>query len=258
VTLSDDAFGAPPRAALLHQALRREQANARQGTHDSKTRGEVSYTTAKWYRQKGTGRARQGARFKPPHHIHGGVAHGPHPRSYRQHLPQRMRRLALQSAIAAKVGAGELSLVDGLTLQAPRTKTMAQLIDRIAPGSSTLLVLEGPQPAVLLSVRNLPHVTLATTDNVSVLDVLRHQRVVLSLAAARQLEARFGAAEVSGPGGAPTESITVPEPAEPNQDPPEPMPSSRGPAPAGDRQSKSQNDENHSPAPGEEVTGGER
>jgi large subunit ribosomal protein L4 len=195
VALSDAVFGGTPNRALLHQAVLRQLADARQGTHDTMTRGEVSYTTAKWYRQKGTGRARLGARFKAPHHIHGGVAHGPHPRSYRQGLPRKMRVAALRSALAAKAGEGQVSLVDGLAMDTPSTKGLARLLAAVAPGQSTLLLLSEPQSAVQLSARNLPGVTATTTESLNVLDILRHERLVLTLDAARRLEARFGGAE---------------------------------------------------------------
>jgi large subunit ribosomal protein L4 len=191
-TLRDDVFGRTASAALLHQAVVRQQANARQGTHDTRTRGEVSYSTKKWFRQKGTGRARQGARFKPPHHVHGGVAHGPHPRSYRQDLPQRMRAAALCAALSSKAQAGQLVLLSELTMEAASTKTLARMLAAVAPGRSALLVLDATNRAVQLSARNLPNVTAITTDNVNVLDVLRHEQLVLTTAAARVLEARYG------------------------------------------------------------------
>src|SRR5688572_869371 len=193
-TLSDAVFGGTPNAALLHQAVLRQLADSRQGTHDTKTRGEVSCSTAKWYRQKGTGRARQGARFKAPHQIHGGVAHGPHPRSHRQGMLRKMRSAALRSALAAKTEAGQLALVDGLTMDTPSTKGLARLLAAIAPGQSALLVLAESQPAVQLSARNLTGVTARTTESINVFDILRHERLVLTLAAARRLEARFGGA----------------------------------------------------------------
>jgi large subunit ribosomal protein L4 len=195
VTLRDDVFGRTASAALLHQAVVRQQANARQGTHDTRTRGEVSYSTKKWYRQKGTGRARQGARFKPPHHVHGGVAHGPHPRSYRQDLPQRMRAAAVCAALSSKAQAGQLVLLSALTMEAASTKTLAGILATVAPGRSTLLVLDTSNRAVQLSARNLPNVTAITTDNINVLDVLRHEQLVLTTAAARVLEARYGRGE---------------------------------------------------------------
>ena len=190
-TLDDTVFGVEPNKALLHQAVVRQLADARQGTHDTKTRGEVSHTTKKAWRQKGTGRARQGARKKAPHWTGGGVAFGPHPRSYRQDLPKKMRAGAMRSALAAKAAAGEVVVMQEFAFDAPSTKALRQLIDRVAPGRSALLVLDGPQPAVQLSARNLPNVKALTTDSINVVDLLRHERLVLTLAAARRLEARY-------------------------------------------------------------------
>jgi large subunit ribosomal protein L4 len=202
VTLRDDVFGRAASTALLHQAVVRQQANARQGTHDTRTRGEVSYSTKKWFRQKGTGRARQGARFKPPHHVHGGVAHGPHPRSYRQDLPQRMRAAALCAALSSKAQDGHLVLLSALTMEAASTKTLARILAAVAPGRSALLVLDASNRAVQLSARNLPNVTAITTDNINVVDVLRHEQLVLTTAAARVLEARYSRGEGAGGEGA--------------------------------------------------------
>ncbi|HEX2184923.1 MAG TPA: 50S ribosomal protein L4, partial [Chloroflexota bacterium] len=191
ITLSEAVFGARPNTALLHQAVVRQLANARQGTHDTKTRGEVARTTRKAYRQKGTGRARQGSR-KAPHWRGGGVVFGPHPRSYRQELPKKMRAGALRSALAAKVAAGELVVLQEWAMDGPSTKGLLQLLEKVSPGRSQLLVLDTPQREVRLSARNLPRVKVITTENVNVVDLLRHERVVLSLAAVRRLEERYG------------------------------------------------------------------
>ncbi len=191
VALSEAVFGITPNLALLHQAVVRQLADARRGTHDTKGRGEVSGSTRKMWRQKGTGRARQGSK-RAPHWRHGGVVFGPHPRSYRQELPKKMRAGAIRSALAAKVAAGELVVVQELAFERPSTKAMLGLLNRIAPAGSRLLVLDAPQPAVRLSARNLPRVHTITTENINVYDLLRHERVVMSLGAVRVLEARYG------------------------------------------------------------------
>jgi large subunit ribosomal protein L4 len=193
VALRDDVFGRPPRAALLHQAVVRQLANARQGTHDTKTRGEVARTTKKVWRQKGTGRARQGSR-KGPHWTGGGVAFGPHPRSHRQDMPKKMRRAALCAALSSKAAAGQLVLLEELTMEAPSTKMLARTLATVAPGRSALLVLETPNRVVQLSARNLPYVTALTIDNINIYDVLRHEQLVLTTAAARAIEQRYGRA----------------------------------------------------------------
>jgi large subunit ribosomal protein L4 len=200
VALRDDVFGGEPNEALLHQAVLRQQANRRQGTHDTLTRGEVDRTTKKVWRQKGTGRARQGSR-KGPHWTGGGVAFGPHPRSYRQDLPKKMRQAAIRSALAAKTAAGDLLLLDELTMSEPSTKQLAQLLRTVVGEQSErsiLLMLEASQRPVQLSARNLPHVTTATVENVNAYDLLRHRRVVMTVAAARTLEQRYAKAEREG------------------------------------------------------------
>src|SRR5688500_12400225 len=154
MTLQDGVFGGEVNGALLHQAVLRQQADRRQGTHDSQTRAEVSRTTKKVWRQKGTGRARQGSR-KGPHWSGGGVAFGPHPRSHNQDLPKKMRVAAIRSALSSKASAGELMLIDGIAMQAPSTKQLAQLLGGLEGGASasTLLLLDASQPAVQLSAR---------------------------------------------------------------------------------------------------------
>ncbi|MGH2368751.1 MAG: 50S ribosomal protein L4 [Chloroflexota bacterium] len=191
IALNDDVFGQKPNTALLHQAVVRQLANARQGTHDTQTRGEVSRTTRKAYRQKGTGRARQGSR-KAPHWTGGGVVFGPHPRSHRQDMPKKMRVGALRSALAAKAAAGEVVVLRDLTMAAPSTKSLIQLLAKVVTGRSLLLVLDAPQRAVQLSARNLPNVRTITIDNINVVDILRYEKLVLSLAALRHLEERYG------------------------------------------------------------------
>lgn len=198
LSLQDGVFGGEVNGALLHQAVLRQQADRRQGTHDSQTRAEVSRTTKKVWRQKGTGRARQGSR-KAPHWTGGGVVFGPHPRSHRQDLPKKMRAAAIRSALASKTAAGELVILDGLSMQAPSTKQLAELLNGLEGGaaSTTLLMLDGPQRAVYLSARNLPRVTTSTVDNINAYDLLRHTRVIMTVTAARRLEARYGEGDES-------------------------------------------------------------
>jgi large subunit ribosomal protein L4 len=191
ISLDETVFGGKPNTALLHQAVVRQLANARQGTHDSLTRGEVARTTKKVWRQKGTGRARQGSR-KAPHWRGGGTAFGPHPRDHRLGMPRKMRQGALRSALAAKAAAGELLVIQELTMEAPSTKRLRQLLGTLSQGRSQLIVLDAPERNVQLSARNLPSVRAITTDSVNVVDLLRYEHLVLSLAALRRLEARYG------------------------------------------------------------------
>jgi len=154
VELRDDVFGIVPNTAVVHQALVRQLANGRQGTHSTKTRGEVAGSTKKLYRQKGTGRARQGS-IRAPHRRHGGIVFGPKPRSYRQAMPKKMRRLAIRSVLSAKAADGELLLVDSLSLGTPKTKDMATVLRALQVQGTTLVVMAPPTENVVLAARNL-------------------------------------------------------------------------------------------------------
>jgi large subunit ribosomal protein L4 len=121
--LRDDIFGIEPNVSVMHQALVRQMANRRLGTHKTKTRSEVSRSKAKWYRQKGTGRARHGSR-NAPIFVGGGIAHGPQPRSYTQRMPRKMHQLALRSALSAKAAAQRIVVLDGLRVESPKTRVM--------------------------------------------------------------------------------------------------------------------------------------
>lgn len=192
VALRADVFGIEPNVALMHQAVQRQLANARQGTHDTKTRGEVAGSTKKMWRQKGTGRARQGSK-RAPHWRTGGVVFGPHPRDYRQEMPKKMRSAAIRSALSARVASGELLVVEALpALDAPSTKAARGLLDAVAVAKSRLVVLGGPNDTFRLSSRNLPGVRVITTDALNTYDLTRHRRVILTLDAARHIEGRLG------------------------------------------------------------------
>src|SRR5687768_8414752 len=144
-TIEADAlvFGLPPHHAAMRQALLAQLANRRAGSANTKTRGEVHGSTIKIRRQKGLGRSRQGA-ITAPHHRHGGIAFGPKPRSFRQALPKRVRRLAIRSAISAKLEDGELKVVQGLELTTPRTKTIAETLGRLDFRRGALIVTGAP------------------------------------------------------------------------------------------------------------------
>jgi len=188
--LRDDVFGVVPHEAVLYQAVVRQMADSRQGTASTKTRGIVRGSTAKVWRQKGTGRARQGSR-RAPHWRGGGVVFGPHPRSYRKKMPRKMRSLALRSALSSVVKEKSLILLDQLSLPSPSTSSLRDILFLIARSRSVLLVLQGAMTNVRLSARNLPHVRTIGVDGISVLDLLRADTVVMPVGAARELEARF-------------------------------------------------------------------
>ncbi|GAB6877323.1 50S ribosomal protein L4 [Thermaerobacter litoralis] len=196
IELSDAVFGAPVREALMHQAVVRYLANQRRGTAATKTRGMVSGGGRKPWRQKGTGRARQGS-IRAPHWRKGGIVFGPQPRDYTQDLPKKARRAALRSALSAKVADGELIVLeglDGLGLERPRTREMAALIRRLdLEGKRPLFVLAEPNKTLYLSVRNLPGVDTETVDRLNVYQVLRHGHVVLAREAVARAEEVLGA-----------------------------------------------------------------
>ena len=194
---ADDAvFGIPPHHAAMRQALLAQLANRRAGSANTKTRGEVRGSTRKIRRQKGTGASRQGA-IRAPHHRHGGISFGPKPRSYKQALPKRIRRLAIRSAISAKVEDGELKVVQGLQVEAPKTKTIANAFRSLDFSRSVLLVTGTPDRTLLLSARNLPGTKTLSADYLNVVDLLSHRGVIMTVEAVRRAEALWGGERVN-------------------------------------------------------------
>lgn len=173
-------FEAPINVGLMHQAYVRQMANARLGTHDTKTRGEVNRTKQKWYRQKGTGRARHGSR-NAPIFVGGGVAHGPHPRKYTKRMPKKMRRGALRSALSAKAAEGAIVLVDRLEMAAPKTREMADVLYRLVGDSTALVLLVQANENVQLSLRNLPDARYLRASYLNVRDLLKYEKVIMPL-----------------------------------------------------------------------------
>jgi large subunit ribosomal protein L4 len=171
VDLPETLFAAPVNEAVMHQAVVAQLAGRRTGTADTKTRGEVSGGGAKPYRQKGTGRARQGSR-RAPHYAGGGVVFGPHPRSYEQRLPKRMKRLALQGALTAKFDDGAVKVVQDLALDEIRTRVLVGYLDALQATGRVLVVAPGKDEKLELSARNLPGVTIIRADSLNVVDVL--------------------------------------------------------------------------------------
>ena len=191
VHLRDDVFGLVPNAAVVHQALLRHLANARQGTHDTKTRGEVRGSTKKLFRQKGTGRARQGG-SRAPHRRGGGVAFGPHPRSHRQGMPNKMRRLAIRSVLSAKAQERELVLLDALQFAEAKTKAMIKTLQDVGVAGPTLVVTERPDHGVILSARNVPGVYTLPAAQLNVATMLSYRYLVMTIDAARRAEQLWG------------------------------------------------------------------
>lgn len=213
LSLPESVFGVEPNVPLVHQAVVTEEANARQGTADTKTRGEVRGGGKKPYRQKGTGRARQGS-TRAPHWRHGGTVFGPHPRSYAKALPIKMRRGALRSALSGKVLNGQVIGLDALQLEQISTRKVAEVLGKLPVSRevavksrnsegdivqgvkqkryNVLLIVPDYDPKLLLSCRNIPDLTLRYAPNFSVRDVVTAGRVVLAQGAIAKIEEVLG------------------------------------------------------------------
>ncbi len=180
VELPTEVFEAPINTALMHQALVRQLANARRGTHKTQSRGEVSRTKAKWYRQKGTGRARHGSR-NAPIFVGGGVAHGPRPRSYRKKMPRKMRHAALRSALSAKASETQIVVLDKLQMEQPKTRGLVELLKRLGVSDSALVLLPDKNETVEKSARNIPDVKTLQASYLNVRDLLSYGTVLMPL-----------------------------------------------------------------------------
>jgi large subunit ribosomal protein L4 len=180
VELDDTVWAIEPNVAIMHQALVRQQANARLGTHNTKTRGQVSGGGRKPWRQKGTGRARQGS-IRAPQWKGGGVVWGPHPRKYTQDMPRKMRRLAVRSALSAKVLDDRLVVMRGLTEIEPKTKAMKAVLAALPAGRSTLIAVPGKEgtEAIYRGASNLPNVKVLPAMLLNMHDLLKYERLVV-------------------------------------------------------------------------------
>jgi large subunit ribosomal protein L4 len=192
--VSDRVFAAPSNPDLLHQVMVYHQANQRQGTSNTKTRAMVAGGGRKPFAQKGTGRARQGT-IRAPHMRHGGVVFGPHPRDYSKRIPKKMRRQAIRCALSAKANGDRLVLVDGLSADSRKTSAMASVLKALGVEKSALLVVSESSRDVSMAARNLPRIKTLTADLVNVLDLMRYDRVVMTVDAVRRAEALWGDAE---------------------------------------------------------------
>lgn len=185
--LSDAIFGIAPNAPVMHSAVVTYLANQRQGTQSTLTRSEVSGGGKKPWRQKGTGHARQGS-TRAPQWTHGGIALGPKPRSYRRELPKKMRRLALKSAFSSKVAEGSMKVLEAVTLDTIKTKTMAQMFAALEAGRKVLFVLPEKNDIILRSVRNIPGVKAALVNTLNTYDVLNADTFIVVKDAVAQIE----------------------------------------------------------------------
>lgn len=187
IELNQDIFGIEPNQHVLFEAVNLQRASLRRGTHSVKNRSAVSGGGKKPFRQKGTGNARQGT-IRAPHYRGGGVVFGPTPRSYSYKMPRKMRRLALRSALSAKVNEEALTVVDNLALDNPKTKDFTAILENLNADKKVLLVLENEDVNVELSSRNLQGVTVLTLEELNVLDILAANRVIFTEGAINKAE----------------------------------------------------------------------
>ena len=187
VELADALFAAPVNASVLHQVVTAQLAGRRTGTHDTKTRGEVRGGGAKPYRQKGTGRARQGTKSAPQYRG-GGAVFGPHPRSYEQRLPRKMRRLALRGALTAKLGDDAVKVIDAFGLDDVRTRELVSVLGALEATGRVLVVAPGRDHNLELSARNLPTVEVILADSLNVVDLLKADVILIEQPALARME----------------------------------------------------------------------
>jgi len=187
VSLSEALFGVEPHQPVVHQAVVAHLANQRQGTASTRTRGLVRGGGHKPWRQKGTGRARQGTR-SAPHWRGGGVAFGPHPRDYRIALPKRMKALAFASALSDKVASGLLTVVDRMGLESPTTRAMVTLLANLGVAAPVLVLVEALEDDLVRAARNLPGVELVTADQLNTYQVLAAARLLATKGALDRLQ----------------------------------------------------------------------
>jgi len=191
VELRDDIFAAPIHEGLMHQALQRQLANAHLGTHKTKKRGEVSGGGRKPWRQKGTGRARQGS-IRAPQWRGGGAVFGPQPRSYQQKMPRKMRRQALRSALSVKAAGSQVVLVDALEVAEPKTKEVVRILHNLGIESSALILLPQRNETILRSVHNLPEVQTLVAQYLNVRDLLKYDYLLVPLESLGVIEGILG------------------------------------------------------------------
>jgi large subunit ribosomal protein L4 len=191
IEVSDAVFGVPMNESVVHQAMVKQRAGMRQGTSDTKGRGEVAGSGKKIYAQKHTGEARAGDK-RSPTRVHGGVAFGPHPRDYSKGLPKKMRRLALRCILSSKVSDGSLKILDTFNFEAIKTKEMIKVLDALKLASSTLIVTAAPEDKVIKSARNIPGIKTLPAGILNVVDLLSHKALVMTEDAVRKAEEIWG------------------------------------------------------------------
>lgn len=190
IDLKDEVFGVPVHKQALHDAVTMQLAGRRQGTHDTKTRAEVSGGGRKPYRQKGTGRARHGT-IRSPIWRGGGIIFGPHPRDYSYRIPKKVRRLAMKSALSSKVDGGTIVIIEDLKLDTPKTKDMVKILENLKVDNKALVVTAEKNETVFKSARNIPGVKPLSVPGLNVYDLLAHQTLVITKDAVAKVEEVF-------------------------------------------------------------------
>lgn len=194
LALRDDFFGITPNEPVMHQAVVAYLANQRQGTASTKTRSEVSGGGRKPWRQKGTGRARQGS-TRAPHWRHGGIVFGPHPRDFRKAMPKKMKRLAVASAFSARVADGDMIVIDEVRVAEIRTKSIVEFLNHLEVNGKVLLILGEHDPQVWKSSRNIPGMKVTVAPSVSTYDLLWADKVIIARAGVDRFPAGEGQAQ---------------------------------------------------------------
>ncbi|AZV61807.1 50S ribosomal protein L4 [Peribacillus castrilensis] len=187
IELNESIFGIEPNNHVLFEAIIMQRASLRQGTHKVKNRSEVAGGGRKPWKQKGTGRARQGS-IRSPQWRGGGVVFGPTPRSYAYKLPKKVRRLAIKSALSAKALEENILVLESLSFEAPKTKEFVAVLKNLSVDTKTLVVTDGLDEKVALSARNIPGVTVVEADGLNVLDVVSHNKLILTKSAVEKVE----------------------------------------------------------------------
>ena len=201
IDVSDEVFAVPYNGPLIHQAMVRQQANARQGTASTRTRSEVSGTSHKMFRQKHTGSARAGSR-RSPLRRGGGITFGPKPRDYRQSMPKKMRRVALRSMLSARVREGRVRVLEEFSLEEPKTREMVRIMEAMEITSTVLLVLDEPESNIVKSARNLNGVKTLPVELLNVVEILSKKEFLITDPAVRKIERLWGRRLSQGGNGA--------------------------------------------------------
>lgn len=197
--LDESVFGLPMNEAVVHQAMVRQRANGRVGTANTKTRSEVAGSTRKLYRQKHTGRARAGT-LRSPLRRHGGITFGPRPRSYRQAMPKKMRRLAIKCLLSSKVSGGEIKVLDKLETKASKTKEIVGILEALGIERSALIAIDSMDKGVIRSANNIPRVNAIQARQLNVVDLLSHKDLVITADAVRVVEELWGKEKAAAEG----------------------------------------------------------